>query len=104
MNRYIFVVAFLLFPKVNFSQVPSNWGAFNQHIDVTNYTGKKFRLEAAVKVKIIDSSAEGEIWARVDKADKKMGFFYNMMDKPIRLNEWKVYSITGRIDKNALWL
>ncbi len=96
----IFVFAAIIFFSKNVcSQAPADWGAFNQRIDATPYVGKKFRLEAAVKVKVIDSTAEGEIWARVDKADKKMGFFYNMMDKPIRLNEWKMYSISGRIDK-----
>jgi len=83
------------------AQMPKDWGAFNQRVDATPYVGKKFRLEAAVKVQVIDSTAEGEVWLRVDKADKKTGFFYNMMDKPIRLNEWKVYTISGKIDKNA---
>ena len=83
------------------AQMPRDWGAFNQRVDAKPYIGKKFRLEAAVKVQVIDSTAEGEVWLRVDKADKKMGFFYNMMDKPIRLNEWKVYTISGKIDKDA---
>jgi len=83
------------------AQMPKDWGAFSQRVDATPYIGKKFRLEAWVKVKVIDSTAEGEIWLRIDKADKKTGFFYNMMDKPIRLNEWKNYSISGKVDKNA---
>lgn len=72
--------------------------------DVTSYQGKKFRLEVAVKVAVDDSLAQGEIWARIDKENNKMGFFYNMMDKPIKFNEWKVYSIEGKIDKSAKWL
>lgn len=83
------------------AQMPKDWGAFNQRVDAAPYIGKKFRLEAAVKVQVIDSTAEGEVWLRIDKADKKMGFFYNMMDKPIRLNEWRIYTIAGKIDKNA---
>ena len=81
-----------------------DWGAFNQRVDVTVLRGKKFRLEAAVKATIIDSTADAEVWARVDKPDNKMGFFYNMMDKPIRSREWKIYTINGKIDKDALWL
>ncbi|MEP7166335.1 MAG: alpha/beta hydrolase, partial [Ferruginibacter sp.] len=65
---------------------------------------KNFRVEAAVKVTTIDSTADAEVWVRVDKPDYKTGFFYNMMDKPIRSNEWKVYSVSGRIDKDAAWL
>src|SRR6185369_3073785 len=52
-------------------------------------------------VELMDSTADAEIWARVDKQDKKTGFFYNMMDKPIRSSEWKVYTINGKIDKHA---
>ena len=69
-----------------------------------NYGGKKFRIEAAVKVQVIDPTAEAEVWVRVDRENKKMGFFYNMMDKPIRLNEWKQYSVSGKIDKDAEYL
>lgn len=94
-----FILIFLL--QFSKAQMPQDWGAFNQRIDATPYIGKNFRLEAAVKVQTIDSTAEGEIWLRVDKRDKKMGFFYNMMDKPIRLNEWKIYIISGKVDKNA---
>lgn len=83
------------------AQMPKDWGAFTQRVNATPYIGKKFRLEAAVKVQVIDSNAEGEVWLRIDKADNKTGFFSNMMDKPIRLNEWKIYSITGKVDKNA---
>ncbi len=85
-----------------FSQ--SNWGAFNQRIDVKPYRGKKFQLQAAVKVQTIDSTAAASIWVRVDRPNKKIGFFYNMMDKPIRLNEWKIYTINGNIDKDAEYL
>jgi pimeloyl-ACP methyl ester carboxylesterase len=42
--------------------------------------------------------------ARIDKTDKSMGFFYNMMDKPIKDSTWKVYTVQGKIDKNAKWL
>jgi len=73
-------------------------------LSVKEYAGKKFRIEAAVKVNLIDSTADAEVWVRVDRENKKMGFFYNMMDKPIRSNEWKVYSISGRIDKDAEYL
>jgi hypothetical protein len=33
-------------------------GAFNQRIDAHPYRGKNFRVEAAVKVKAIDSAVE----------------------------------------------
>lgn len=100
--RKIFCSLFLLLAsQILSAQPPADWGAFMHALSAKEYAGKKFRVEAAVKIQVIDPTAEAEIWVRVDKADKKMGFFYNMMDKPIRLNEWKVYTISGRIDKDA---
>ncbi|MGB8191259.1 MAG: alpha/beta hydrolase, partial [Chitinophagaceae bacterium] len=94
----------LLFQAAFTQQIANDWGAFSQRVDVKPYRGKKFQLQAAVKVTLIDSTADAEIWTRVDRPNGKMGFFYNMMDKPIRLNEWKVYTISGKIDKDAEWL
>ena len=102
MKRILFFIVFLVFiTEFTSAQTEKDWGAFNYRVDPSAYLGKKFRLEAAVKVQLIDSTADGEIWIRVDKPDKKFGFFYNMMDKPIRLNKWKVYTINGKIDKEA---
>jgi pimeloyl-ACP methyl ester carboxylesterase len=102
MKRILLSIAFIiLILQILSAQIPKDWGAFSQRVDAAPYIGKKFRLEASVKVQVIDSNAEGEIWLRIDKLDKKMGFFYNMMDKPIRLNEWKTYTISGMVDKNA---
>ena len=81
-----------------------DWGAFMRVFPAKKYAGKKFRIEAAIKITAIDSLADAELWVRVDKENKKMGFFYNMMDKPIRSVQWKVYSISGRIDKGAEYL
>jgi len=86
------------------AQSNKTWGAFVNAIAAKPYVGKKFKIEAAIKVDLIDNDADAELWARVDKTDKKVGFFYNMMDNPIRSAEWKVYSISGTIDKTAEWL
>src|SRR5215203_3411567 len=101
------IAIFILFVFISIKllgQQITDWSAFNQRIDVKKYEGKRFRLQAAVKVDLIDSSAEAEIWARVDRADHKRGFFYDMTDKPIRSKEWQVYTIEGRIDKGAEYL
>lgn len=99
--------AFFLFFFLVFTtnaQMAADWGAFMRVVPAKKYSGKKFRIEAAVKVQVIDPTAEAEVWVRVDREKKKMGFFYNMMDKPIRLNEWKIYSVSGKIDKDAEYL
>jgi pimeloyl-ACP methyl ester carboxylesterase len=86
------------------AQMATDWGAFMRVLPAKNYAGKKFRIEAAVKVHLIDPTADAEVWVRVDRENKKMGFFYNMMDKPIRSGEWKVYTVSGKIDKDAEYL
>jgi len=100
-TKYKILAALLILSLPTHAQEARDWGAFMRTFSVKEYAGKKFKLEAAVKVELMDSTADAEIWARVDKQDKKMGFFYNMMDKPIRSREWKVYTINGKIDKNA---
>jgi pimeloyl-ACP methyl ester carboxylesterase len=83
------------------AQYPTDWGAFQQVIDAKPLAGKKFRLEAAVKVKLIDTTAEAELWVRVDRRKGKTGFFDNMTDRPIRNPTWQVYQIVGQIDRDA---
>ena len=41
---------------------------------------------------------------RAYKTNKKLGVNKNMSGNPIKLNEWKTYSITGKIDKEADYL
>jgi len=50
-----------------------------------------------------DDSASARLWVRADKKNG-MGFFDNMWDKPIRNEEWKTYSIDGKIDTGAYQL
>lgn len=82
------------------AQDAENWTALSQTINATEFAGKKFKFSGAVKT---SGSSEGlaMLWARVDKKDKKMGFFDNMQDRPVMLTEWKEYSIEGIIDQDA---
>lgn len=103
MTRYMLIaIGWLLFLPLFLSAQPADdWGAFVQRIPIEAHQRKNFRLQAAVKVEVVDSTAEAEIWARVDKKDNRAGFFYNMMDKPIRSDQWQVYVIEGTIDRGA---
>lgn len=105
--RKILIILLLLFVchyAGNSQQQAKDWGAFMKKINVREFSGKKFRIEAAVKVTLIDTTADAELWVRVDRLNEKMGFFYNMMDKPIRSAEWKTYTINGKIAKDAQYL
>lgn len=106
MNRILIAAILLLAYETTQAQdgTPPDWGAFNQHVDATAWQGRHFKVTAAIRTKPLDLQAGAELWVRIDKTDKTMGFFYNMMDKPIKDSTWKVYTIQGKIDKNAKWL
>ena len=77
-------------------------GVLVQGIDVTHIRGRQIKLKASVKVQAEEPSARGQLWLRVDRENGQMGFFDNMMDRPIRSDEWKVYEINGKVDDDAL--
>ncbi|MBP9097202.1 MAG: alpha/beta hydrolase [Ferruginibacter sp.] len=104
MKKGFLYITILLLPTFLFAQMKNDWGAFNQRLDAKNFAGKKFKLQAAVKVQLIDPTSEAEIWVRVDRPNRKTGFFYNMMDKPIRVKEWEIFSIEGKVDKDAEYI
>lgn len=83
---------------------PLDWGALFHVVDISAWQGHRFQVSAAVRTIQLDHDAGAEIWVRIDKSDKKMGFFNNMMDKPIRDSQWKVVRIAGKVDKDAKWL
>lgn len=104
MKPILLILIIFSIPACLIAQMPNDWGAFSQRLDTKIFAGKKFRLQAAVKVQLIDPTSEAEIWVRVDKPNKKIGFFYNMMNKPIRVKDWKIFSIEGKIDNEAEYL
>jgi len=77
-------------------------GFLTQGINVKNLRGREIKLRASVKVQGDDSNSQGHLWLRVDRENSQMGFFDNMMDRPICSDEWKVYEINGKVDDDAL--
>lgn len=99
------LAAIILFCFVRLqAQLPEDWGAFYQKVNVSAFQGKHFKVTAAIRAECIDSAAGAELWVRIDKTDKTMGFFYNMMDKPIRTSSWKTFTIQGKINKNSQFM
>lgn len=80
------------------------WNAFFNKTDVSHFTGMKFRMQAAVKREAGEKNSHAALWARVDKSEGKTGFFYNMNDRPITTDKWKIYKIEGKIDEQAKFL
>ncbi len=89
--------------RVNKSQKQdqsSPFGNIMTSIDPTDIKGKVFKYEGWAKLKA-DSEGQGQFWIRVDKPDKKVGFFNNSKDNPIKSDQWKKFEITGTIDEDA---
>lgn len=98
----IFLALLLALPTLLSAQyLTEGYGAFMQGFDVSAHQGQRFKVTTAVRAECLTPASGAEVWVRIDKLDKKTGFFYNMMDKPIRDTQWKVYTIAGKIDKGA---
>jgi C-terminal processing protease CtpA/Prc len=72
-----------------------------QAVDATPYRGQQLRLEAAVRVAVSGPGNQAQLWLRVDRPQEEMGFFDNMMDRPIVDAEWRAYAIVGSVAPDA---
>tara|TARA_R110002020_G_scaffold66032_8_gene173877 strand:+ start:262 stop:1398 length:1137 start_codon:yes stop_codon:yes gene_type:complete len=97
------IVIFLLFPiSIVFAQEQDrDWVPFSQILDLEVKKELAFELTASVKVNITEPNSQAGLWARVDNKGKKIGFFDNMHDRPIKDSEWRTYSIKGTLDSKA---
>ena len=95
------ILLFLTINSQGQQSIEQDWNAFSQSFDATLYQGGQFRFKGFVKAENSNKVSNARLWARVDKK-KGTGFFDNMKNRPIVINEWKEYSIEGDIDKNAL--
>lgn len=77
------------------------FGNILQGVDAVSLRGKTVRYRASVKAKVSGAGNQGQLWLRVDCADQTMGFFDNMQDRPITLDQWQLYEIVGTINENA---
>jgi pimeloyl-ACP methyl ester carboxylesterase len=99
--KLLFLLFIILHVKC-FAQESNIWGYVSRFIDAKKYAGRSFEIRAAVKVITINKNASAGIWARVYKTNKKLGFDKSLSQiKPISSDQWKEYSISGRIDKTA---
>ncbi|MGD2086526.1 MAG: S41 family peptidase [Candidatus Aminicenantes bacterium] len=75
----------------------NSYGAIANGLDAIPYRGKTIKLKAAVKV----GKGMGQLWLRVDRTGKEVGFFDDMDEKPIQSNQWNYYEISGPVAKDA---
>lgn len=90
----------LLFYFAVFSQnktVVSTWASLMQPVQVENMQNWKFRISAKIR-KENTIAGKCAIWARVDEADNKVGFFENQVYSDIKVtSEWNSFEINGRV-------
>ena len=87
------------------TEKPGPFGNVMQKIDAASFRGKRVRYRAAVRTEIDGQDGTAQLWMRVDLLEKKgqrrLGFFDNMANRPIRRKEWDYYEIVGDITEDA---
>ena len=74
------------------AQTTINAGGLFKILDARPYRGAKFKVQAAVRARILEPSAYAALWVRVDDEGKMLAFYDNMRNHPIRTDEWTVYT------------
>lgn len=98
----IATLIFLISPFIILTQ--ENWASYSHSIDTKDYQGLNFRLKSSIRTEMGDEESSARMWARVDKKDKSVGYFYNMWDKLVQKKEWETYTIEGTIDTGSYQL
>lgn len=74
------------------------FGTITAFLDASPFKGKEIKLKAAVKI----AEGKGQLWLRVDRQNRAIGFFDNMDNRPIQSTQWNYYEITGKVDTDAI--
>lgn len=74
------------------------FGNLMQSIDATAYRGKRVRLRGSVRTL---GAGKAQMWLRVDRPERRRGFFDNMGDRPIVSASWQDVEIVGDVDADA---
>ena len=87
--------------RENIIAVGGGVGIITQNVDAVDHRGKEVKLKAYIKADVSGFGNQGHLWLRVDRENKRAGFFDNMADRPIRSKEWREYEIQGKVDDDA---
>jgi hypothetical protein len=85
--------------SIVYASAAQTFGSITTSVDAGPYRGDEFKLTG--RAKMVSGTGNGHFWLRVDKTNKKTGFFDNMQNRPILTTEWKNFEITGKIDTDA---
>jgi len=79
---------------------PDQFGVVSANVDAHPWRGRRIRLTGAVRTEVPTGVPVG-LWLRVDRTGHLMGFFDNMMDRPIASSAWADYAIEGDVAADA---
>jgi hypothetical protein len=91
--------AALLPPETLSPSVP--FGNLMQTFSAETFRGKTVRLRAWIRVERVDPGDRAQMWLRVDRPNRQMGFFDNMNDRPITSSAWESFEISGPVEPDA---
>lgn len=80
----------------------AGFGTVTQGLEAQPYRGQRVKLRAFVRAAVSGAGNQGQLWLRVDREERRRGFFDNMADRPIRSSEWEVYEIVGDVADDAV--
>jgi C-terminal processing protease CtpA/Prc len=90
---------------VSSASAGSEWGdpTLFQRLDATPLRGKRIRLQANLRVEPVEGQtmARGIMVLRVDRPEKRRGFFDQMIDRPVLGSKWTAAVIIGDVAKDA---
>lgn len=79
----------------------ASFGILMQAIDATPYRGHRIRLRGSLRTDASASPTRAHLWMRVDRGGGRMGFFDNMMNRPVTATAWTDAEIVGDVDDDA---
>jgi hypothetical protein len=78
-----------------------SFGAVSQSVSASILRGREVTFVAHVKTDVSGSGNRAQCWLRVDRPNRKIGFFDNIQDRPVQSMSWKTVTITGNVDRDA---
>ncbi len=96
-NSLLLVIVLFFFP-IRLIVAQENWVLYGQSVNVEDFDGLPFRLQASVKTEIGDESASTSFGATVYT---KNGVGFYKSSAPLRNAQWETHTIEGVIDTGA---
>jgi hypothetical protein len=77
-------------------------GALTESLDLSDVRGRRVRFRAWVRLDQPGAGDRAQLWLRVDRPSRVLGFYDTMGDRPIRSPEWRSYEIVGEVASDAV--